>query len=147
MLLEGTTRPLERILKERHEDQLRKQQKANGQHDLHESGRAPVSPDTRRRHGLAPWHRRNSNDSMLSVSSSVHRILMGKSPLATPASISDKSNADTTRSVAKCKKGFPHHTASSANKYLVDPFNPKRDTFLPTVRVSEIELWLMRIPA
>jgi parafibromin len=36
--------------------------------------------------GLAPWHRRSSHESFLSVSSSVHRLLMGKAPAATPKS-------------------------------------------------------------
>ena len=34
--------------------------------------------------GLAPWHRRHSNESLLSVTSSVRNILMGKTPIATP---------------------------------------------------------------
>lgn len=43
----------------------------------------PVSPG-RRAFGLAPWHRRNSHESVLSVSSSVHKLLRGKTPAATP---------------------------------------------------------------
>lgn len=46
----------------------------------------PASPDVRHRRvlGLAPWHRKTSNDSFLSVSSSVHEMLMGKTPAQTP---------------------------------------------------------------
>ncbi|KAM3085194.1 hypothetical protein ACMFMG_003623 [Clarireedia jacksonii] len=41
----------------------------------------------RRKFGLAPWHnRRQSDNSMLSASSSVHNILMGKTPMPTPRS-------------------------------------------------------------
>lgn len=40
----------------------------------------------RRGFGLAPWHRRNSHESFLSASSSIHRLLMGKTPSATPKS-------------------------------------------------------------
>lgn len=40
----------------------------------------------RRGFGLAPWHRRNSHESFLSASSSIHRLLMGKTPSATPNS-------------------------------------------------------------
>jgi parafibromin len=47
---------------------------------------SPASLDARPRRmfGLAPWHRKNSNESMLSVSSSVHQLLMGRTPAATP---------------------------------------------------------------
>ncbi|KAF8863201.1 hypothetical protein BDZ45DRAFT_738535 [Acephala macrosclerotiorum] len=46
----------------------------------------PSSPEYRPRRpfGLAPWHRKSSNDSFLSVSSSVHQILMGRTPAASP---------------------------------------------------------------
>ncbi|CZR62381.1 uncharacterized protein PAC_12278 [Phialocephala subalpina] len=46
----------------------------------------PSSPEyrTRRPFGLAPWHRKSSNGSFLSVSSSVHQILMGRTPVASP---------------------------------------------------------------
>jgi parafibromin len=43
----------------------------------------PASPG-RRAFGLAPWHRRNSHESIISVSSSVHKLLRGKTPAATP---------------------------------------------------------------
>lgn len=47
---------------------------------------SPASPEARPRRmfGLAPWHRKTSHDSLLSVSSSVHDLLMGKTPAATP---------------------------------------------------------------
>ncbi|PMD47399.1 hypothetical protein L207DRAFT_560909 [Hyaloscypha variabilis F] len=52
---------------------------------------ATLSPSTssldgRRRPklGIAPWHRRHSNDSLMSVTSSVRNLLMGKTPVATP---------------------------------------------------------------
>jgi parafibromin len=45
----------------------------------------PASPGSRsRRFGLAPWHRRTSHESLFSVTSSVHKLLMGKTPAATP---------------------------------------------------------------
>src|SRR5450756_1372129 len=39
---------------------------------------------SRPRLGIAPWHRRHSLDSVLSVSSSVRNLLLGKTPIATP---------------------------------------------------------------
>jgi parafibromin len=40
----------------------------------------------RRRLGLAPWHRRNSHDSVWSVTSSIRDVLRGNTPCATPKS-------------------------------------------------------------
>lgn len=34
--------------------------------------------------GIAPWHRKRSNESLLSVTSSVRDLLMGNTPIATP---------------------------------------------------------------
>ena len=51
---------------------------------------AEISPShslgsrSRPRLGIAPWHRRHSHDSVLSVSSSVRSLLLGKTPTATP---------------------------------------------------------------
>lgn len=49
----------------------------------------PFTPNSpgRRAFGLAPWHRRNSHEShesIFSVSSSVHKLLRGKTPATTP---------------------------------------------------------------
>jgi parafibromin len=77
MLLEGTTIYFDRVQRER-----------NNRHRsyLAATPHSPATPSSRSRHsfGLAPWHRRNSHDSFLSVSSSVHRLLMGKTPSSTP---------------------------------------------------------------
>jgi parafibromin len=65
----------------------RMQRDRNGQCPVAESPKTSSSPDSRsrRRFGVAPWHRRRSHDSLFSVSSSVHNLLMGKTPVATPA--------------------------------------------------------------
>ncbi|CAG8977642.1 hypothetical protein HYALB_00006592 [Hymenoscyphus albidus] len=96
MLLEGTSTQLEKFRKE-----LLELQQIHTPPRRTFTSRTPTSPETRRRRGLAPWHRRQSNESnesMWSVSSSVHKILMGKSPAASPASASDRS---TTKSLLK----------------------------------------------
>lgn len=50
--------------------------------------------DSSRRHlGLAPWHRKTSQDSILSVSSSILDLLRGKPPPATPHDLSDDSQS------------------------------------------------------
>jgi len=77
MLLQATTSYFDRMQRERH-----------GQCPVAETPKTPSSPGSRsrRRFGIAPWHRRHSHDSLLSVSSSVHNLLMGKTPVATPMS-------------------------------------------------------------
>lgn len=44
-----------------------------------------ASPDaSKRKFGLAPWHRRNSQTSVISVTDSVRDLLMGPTPIPTP---------------------------------------------------------------
>jgi parafibromin len=75
MILEGAAGYFNRMQQER-EDR-------NGRLLSPATPLTPASPD-RRIFGLAPWHRRNSHESILTVSSSVHRLLQGKTPAATP---------------------------------------------------------------
>ncbi|CAG8957553.1 hypothetical protein HYFRA_00010419 [Hymenoscyphus fraxineus] len=122
MLLEGTSTQLEKVRKE-----LLELQQIHTQPRRTFTSRTPASPETRRRRGRAPWHRRQSNESMWSVSSSVHKILMGKSPAASPASASDRS---TTKSLLNDQG--KHVGPKLLTGFLVDPLNPKKDTFLPS---------------
>jgi hypothetical protein len=79
-----------------------------------QNNRAFLVPDTpqsqtsvetrpRRTFGLAPWHRKSSHESLLSVSSSVHRILMGRAPAVTPAPEKQNDNPFDTRSEQEWK--------------------------------------------
>jgi hypothetical protein len=52
------------------------------------------SSKPRRTFGLAPWHRKNSHESFLSVSSSVHKLLIGKTPAATPEQSEEVKHRD-----------------------------------------------------
>ena len=81
LLLEGTSSYLDR-----HEYGQREQNTMDRGHLLPETLETPQSADIRPRRGfgLAPWHGRTSQESLLSVSSSVRRLLMGKAPAATP---------------------------------------------------------------
>ncbi|KAG0649142.1 Cell division control 73 [Hyphodiscus hymeniophilus] len=82
LLLEGTSNYLDQQLQDQRE------RRVNGFYPVSETPQTPISIDgrPRRRFGLAPWHRKTSQESLLSVSSSVHRLLMGKAPApaATP---------------------------------------------------------------
>jgi parafibromin len=80
MLLEGTSSYFEKLQQERAQLQPNQLSRVG-------TPQSPVSTlddRPRRRFGLAPWHRRNSHESLLSVSSSVHRLLRGRTPAATP---------------------------------------------------------------
>lgn len=80
ILLEGTSNYFEKLQQER--AQLQSHQLLR-----QETAQSPASSQDsrpRRRLGLAPWHRRNSHESVLSVSSSVYRLLRGRTPAATP---------------------------------------------------------------
>lgn len=67
---------------------------------------SPVSPGPRsRRFGLAPWHRRTSVDSLFSVTSSVHKLLLGRTPVATP----DASSLYRGRDGQSYPKGEGNH--------------------------------------
>ncbi|PVH85981.1 hypothetical protein DL98DRAFT_511063 [Cadophora sp. DSE1049] len=78
MLLQGTSQYLDRAELERYQ--------------IAAPCLAPEAPETPgssslrsiRRFGLAPWHRRSSHESILSASSSVFKLLLGKPPAATP---------------------------------------------------------------
>jgi parafibromin len=82
LLLEGTTNYFDRQQHEQHERSC-----TNRAHIGPATPQTPASTDSRPRRGfgLAPWHRKTSQESLLSVSSSVHRLLMGRPPAATPA--------------------------------------------------------------
>jgi len=78
MLLQGTSTYFDRVQRERI---IRRERLGSS------SGpQTPASSDSRfpKRIGLAPWHRRNSHDSLLSASSSIRGLLMGRTPSATP---------------------------------------------------------------
>jgi hypothetical protein len=104
-LLHGTTHPLELF----EQQQIERQKTEQRLLAIH----PPASPDGRRR-GLAPWHRRQSHESLLSVSSSIYKILMGKSPMATPASHPSSGGSGGSggsgrifiRTAPKCKMGL-----------------------------------------
>ncbi|PBP26161.1 hypothetical protein BUE80_DR002907 [Diplocarpon rosae] len=78
MLLQGTSHFLDRVQRENSQ--------APGAHVPSDFPQTPGSPGgiSLRRFGLAPWHRRSSHESILSASSSVFKLLLGKGPTATP---------------------------------------------------------------
>ncbi|KAL2061714.1 hypothetical protein VTL71DRAFT_7092 [Oculimacula yallundae] len=76
-LLQGTSQYLDRVKRERC------QTSATWAPDAPRTPESQTSRSTRK-FGLAPWHRRSSHESILSVSSSVFRLLLGKAPAATP---------------------------------------------------------------
>ncbi len=81
-LLKGTSSYFDRLNREKSDRQRRYLATASPQ-----SSSSPSSRRSRRRFGLAPWHhRRNSNDSQYTISSSVHKLLRGETPMATPKS-------------------------------------------------------------
>ena len=78
MLLEETTNYFDRA-------QLEREQMAQQYLNIANTNGPPTESRPRSRFGFAPWHlRRNSSESLMSVSSSVHRLLMGKTPMGTP---------------------------------------------------------------
>ncbi|OWP04612.1 hypothetical protein B2J93_4891 [Marssonina coronariae] len=78
MLLQGTSHFLDRVQREKSQPP--------GIHVPSDLPQTPGSPGgiSLRRFGLAPWHRRSSHESILSASSSVFKLLLGKAPSATP---------------------------------------------------------------
>ena len=113
------------------------------QHELIAANRgclAPTTPATpastdsrpRRGFGLAPWHRRTSQESLLSVSSSVHRLLMGKAPAATPAATSEKYVDRTGETYDRGKK-MPDLVRICDRCFLVEISETGQPTFLPSV--------------
>lgn len=76
MLLQGTTSYFDRIQRVGNRRTLATEASPSSSY---------LTKRSRRRFGIAPWHRRHSQDSLLSVSSSVHKLLMGKTPIATPS--------------------------------------------------------------
>ncbi|CZS92254.1 uncharacterized protein RAG0_02719 [Rhynchosporium agropyri] len=77
-LLQGTSQYLDRVQRQRCQ--------TSAPYILPDDAHTPGSQSSRstRKFGLAPWHRRSSYESILSVSSSVFRLLLGKAPAATP---------------------------------------------------------------
>lgn len=114
MLLQGTSQYLDRAELER------SQTSAAGLPP--EVPRTPRSSSIRsiRRFGLAPWHRRSSQESILSASSSVFKLLLGKPPAATPNPDYQYEGTDG-RTYLKVVIASP------------DPIEP---TFLPSVRIA-----------
>ena len=80
ILLEGTSNYFEKLQQERAQLQTQQLLRQN----TAQSPASSLDSRPRRRLGLAPWHRRKSHESVLSVSSSVHRLLQGMTPAATP---------------------------------------------------------------
>ncbi|TAQ84088.1 hypothetical protein B7494_g7589 [Chlorociboria aeruginascens] len=73
MILEGATNYLDRAERMR-----------NHGHHPKTSNSSSLNSRVRPGFGLAPWHRKSSSDSVISVSSSIHDLLMGRPPLSTP---------------------------------------------------------------
>jgi parafibromin len=104
---------------------------------------------TRPRLGVAPWHRRHSHDSILSVSSSVRNLLMGKTPIATPVHERHYIGPDGKSYPTGIYEGqkiteYKAHTLISVQLASSDPQEP---TFLPSVStfstsISGSERWL-----
>lgn len=106
MTLQGTTSYLKRMQSSLSD----RQQTRHPTSDSH-SLSSPES-NTRRRYGLAPWHRKNSHETVFSVSSSIREVLMGKTPVVTP-------NPEA------------QYTTQNGKQYTkVDLENPDDDTFL-----------------
>ncbi|KAL5316560.1 hypothetical protein ACEPPN_015609 [Leptodophora sp. 'Broadleaf-Isolate-01'] len=78
MLLQGTSQYLDRVQRERCQTSVPCLPPDAPQTPESQSSRST------RRFGLAPWHRRSSHESILSASSSVFKLLLGKPPAATP---------------------------------------------------------------
>lgn len=110
LILQGTTRYFEGNQSDRSRN--------HAYHTYHEASPGSQSPDSkgeRRRFGLAPWHRRNSNDTVITVTSSLHELLMGEAPRPTP-------NSEV------------EYTGHGGQRYRkVEISDPKQDTFLPSV--------------
>lgn len=86
MVLEGTSHYFEKLQRNRRERKDRLYEVATIGSPRSVVTSSVDGRSMRRGFGLAPWHRRNSHESLLSVSSSVHRLLMGKTPATTPRS-------------------------------------------------------------
>ncbi|KAH7314052.1 hypothetical protein BKA65DRAFT_600110 [Rhexocercosporidium sp. MPI-PUGE-AT-0058] len=78
MLLQGTSQYLGQVQRERCQISVPCRPPDPPQTPCSQSSRST------RRFGLAPWHRRSSHESILSASSSVFRLLLGKPPVTTP---------------------------------------------------------------
>ncbi|KAE8450547.1 hypothetical protein EG329_006278 [Mollisiaceae sp. DMI_Dod_QoI] len=96
---------------------------------------SPTSPDPRSRRvfGLAPWHQKNSNESLLSVSSSVHQLLVGKTPAATPVQERryTASDGNTYPSGIEISSSDPHEPTflpSEAQRINTPPMSPGTPT-------------------
>lgn len=93
----------------------------------------------RRGFGLAPWHRRNSHESVFSATSSIRQLLMGKNPAATPNLDGKYVDANGDLFERGTNPISSLHT-SSTDSSLVDLCSPDpRDpTCLPSVFLTEI---------
>ena len=129
LLLEGTSSYFDRQQREQ-----RDRNATNCAYPVPTTPQTPASADSRPRRGfgLAPWHRRTSQESLLSVSSSVHRLLMGRPPVATPAP--EKQYADPTGEKPDRGKDMQEYTKSVTDSFTVEISELGQPTFLPSVR-------------
>jgi hypothetical protein len=123
MLLQGATNYFDRT-------QLR----------IHTAGRSPrpsMGSRDRPRLGVAPWHRRHSQDSMLSVSSSVRKLLMGKTPIATPRHekhyVGPEGKSYPTGTVLKQEQLLKNIIMTISVSVQLASSDPDEPTFLPSV--------------
>ncbi|RDW92118.1 hypothetical protein BP5796_01512 [Coleophoma crateriformis] len=80
---------------------------------------SPDSKGSRRRFGLAPWHRRNSQDTLMSVTTSLHNLLMGATPAVTPESMTE--NGRNARAVDLTDPGQDSFLTSEAQRINTPP--------------------------
>lgn len=80
VLLEGTSSYFDRLERER-------SQKLQAFLKPIPGAFSPGPRGLRRTFGLAPWHRNESHESILSATSSVHKLLIGDTPAPTPGTV------------------------------------------------------------
>ncbi|KAE9363510.1 hypothetical protein N431DRAFT_474532 [Stipitochalara longipes BDJ] len=105
---------------------------------------SPSSLDGKRRPklGVAPWHRRRSHDSILSVTSSVRNLLMGKTPIATPIPEKHYVGPDgKTYPAVKLASDDPHAPTflpSEARRINTPPLYPGSPDSQPLGRLFDV---------
>ncbi|KAL3417301.1 hypothetical protein PVAG01_11301 [Phlyctema vagabunda] len=102
MLLEATAGYFDRVQTKKHQSILAASPVTS----------SPDSKGSRRRFGLAPWHRRDSHDTLISVTTTLHNLLMGNTPAVSPVSSTKATDEKRNR--------------------VVDMTDPLQDSFLPT---------------
>lgn len=131
MLLQGTSQYLDRVQRDICQTSV-----PSLPSDIPQTPGSQSSRSTRR-FGLAPWHRRGSHESILSVSSSVFKLLLGKAPAATPNSDYQYEGTDGrayTKGMPSPKNVliFPTILTHSCSVDITSP-DPVDPTFLPSV--------------